>query len=304
MAGPVSLTDLSTISSLTSYSRNLYQAGNTPDEVRSYLNLLEIVVADFANLISLRSANITSLTIEPTTLSRLDHVITSAADALLGAGRFLRKIREDADIGSIGATGKARWVLSDTTAITQKVVILQQAHESLFRMIQAFVIKKGMGETKELVKGEAWENTELLGTRRDIGKGAKESLIEQGKSVRSESRAETFTSGSHDNDFFDNHNDKKESDSKRSASPVSLLVNDHITPPYKTKYISLFEKDSTPKAAGIGAIGRRNTKEYDAAFPSLPPSTPIPVPTKAPEEATEPLTPGKSNYPAIFPTIF
>jgi hypothetical protein len=69
---------------------------------------------------------------------------------------------------------------------------------------------------------------------------------------------------------------------------------------YKTKYMSLFEKDSTPKAAGIGAIGRRNTKEYDAAFPPLPPSTPIPVPTKAPEEATEPPTPGKSNYPAIF----
>jgi hypothetical protein len=67
----------------------------------------------------------------------------------------------------------------------------------------------------------------------------------------------------------------------------------------KTKYMSLFGEDPTPKAAGIGAIGRRNTKEYDTAFPPLPPSTPIPVPTKSPEEATEPPTPGKSNYPAI-----
>jgi hypothetical protein len=73
---------------------------------------------------------------------------------------------------------------------------------------------------------------------------------------------------------------------------------------YKTKYMSLFGEDSTPKAAGIGAIGRRNTKEYDAAFPPLPPPTPIPVPTKLPEEATEPLTPGKSNHLAFFPTIF
>ena len=64
--------------------------------------------------------------------------------------------------------------------------------------------------------------------------------------------------------------------------------------------MSLFGKDSTPKAAGIDAIGRRNTKEYDAAFPPLPPSTPIPVPTKIPEEATEPLTPGKSNHLAFF----
>ena len=69
---------------------------------------------------------------------------------------------------------------------------------------------------------------------------------------------------------------------------------------HKSKYMSLFVKGSTPKAAGIGAIGRRNTKEYDAAFPPLPPSTPIPVPTKASEDTTEPLTPGKSNYPAIF----
>jgi hypothetical protein len=73
---------------------------------------------------------------------------------------------------------------------------------------------------------------------------------------------------------------------------------------YKTKYMSLFGEDSTPKAAGIGAIGRRNTKEYDAAFPPLPPSTPIPVPTKIPEKATEPLTPGKSNHLAFFFTIF
>jgi hypothetical protein len=64
--------------------------------------------------------------------------------------------------------------------------------------------------------------------------------------------------------------------------------------------MSLFGKDSTPKAAGIGAIGRRNTKEYDAAFPPLPPSTPILVPTKIAEEATEPLTPGKSNKPSRF----
>jgi hypothetical protein len=69
---------------------------------------------------------------------------------------------------------------------------------------------------------------------------------------------------------------------------------------YKIEYMSLFAEVFTPKAAGIGAIGRRNTKEYDAAFPPLPPSTPIPVPTKFAEAATETLTPGKSNHPAVF----
>ncbi len=69
---------------------------------------------------------------------------------------------------------------------------------------------------------------------------------------------------------------------------------------YKIEYMSLFAEVSTPKAAGIGAIGRRNTKEYDAAFPPLPPSTPIPVPTKFAEVATEPLTPGKSNHSAFL----
>lgn len=69
---------------------------------------------------------------------------------------------------------------------------------------------------------------------------------------------------------------------------------------YKIQYMSLFAEVSTPKAAGIGAIGRRNTKEYDAAFPPLPPSTLIPVPTKFAEVATEPLTPGKSNHPSFF----
>jgi hypothetical protein len=72
---------------------------------------------------------------------------------------------------------------------------------------------------------------------------------------------------------------------------------------YRIKYVSPFGKDPTPKAPGIGAIGRRNTKEYDSAFPPLPPSTPIPVPANVPEEATEPLTPGKSNHPA-FSAIF
>jgi hypothetical protein len=143
----------------------------------------------------------------------------------------LKEIREEADSGNKTAIGKARWAWSDTTAITQRVVILQRAHESVLAEIQAFVIKEGVGETKEVMKGEAWENTELLGTRRDIWKGTKESLIEQGKSVRSDSRAGTFTSSSHDDDSFDNHNDKKDSDSNRSASSVPLLVNDHSIPP-------------------------------------------------------------------------
>jgi hypothetical protein len=69
---------------------------------------------------------------------------------------------------------------------------------------------------------------------------------------------------------------------------------------YQNEYMSMLGEDSTSKAAGIGAIGRRNTKEYDLAFPALPPSTPIPVPTNVPEEATESLTPGKSNHPAFF----
>jgi hypothetical protein len=257
MPEPISLTVLNTISSVLSHSRDLYQARKTPDEVRTCLSLLEIVDTDLKNLISLRSANITSLTTELTTVSRLDHVIASAADALLGAGRLLKEIRKEADSGNEPAIGKARWVLSDTTAITQRVVILQQAHESVLAEIQAFVIKKEVGETKELVKGEAWENTELLRTRRDIGKGTKESLIEQGKIVRSDSRAGTSTSSFYDNDFFDNHNDKKDSDSNRSASPVSLLVNDHITPPLDPESAFYGELRRDAEAIGRRQAGRR-----------------------------------------------
>ena len=257
MPEPISLTVLNTISSLLSHSRDLYQAGKTPDEVRNCLSLLEIVDTDLANLISLRSTNITSLTTELTTVSRLDHVITSAADALLGAGRLLKEIREEADSGNKPAIGKARWVLSDTTAITQRVVILQQAHESVLAEIQAFVIRKGVGETKELVTGEAWENSELLGTRRDIGKGTKESLIEQGESVRSDSRAGTSTSSFHDNDFFDDHNDKKDRGSNRSASPVSLLVNDHITSPLDPESAFYDELRRDAEVRGRKHAGRR-----------------------------------------------
>jgi hypothetical protein len=152
----------STVASVVTFARVIFDIKNTRTDVKTCLDLVQRVDQDIQYAISLRTKNLKLLSENPDELRRIDGIIGAATDSIMDVGRLLEGCRPEAHGGRVPFRGKVKWVLGDSTAFLRRTGNLQQQHAAINIEI-AYMRKLGpLKASADPVTNTIFENTELL----------------------------------------------------------------------------------------------------------------------------------------------
>jgi hypothetical protein len=152
----------STVASVVTFSRVLFDVKNTRTDVKTCLDLVQRVDQDIQYAISLRTKNLKLLSEAPDELRRIDGIISAATESILDVGRLLEGCRPEAHGGRVPFRGKVKWVLGDSTAFSRRTGNLQQQHAAINIEIMYMRGLEPPKTSQDPGTNTIFENTELF----------------------------------------------------------------------------------------------------------------------------------------------